>query len=57
MTSLQRLVQYIIILNFILNLFSFINIKPDLSHVFDELPLSEEACEICNFAEICKAVH
>ncbi len=44
MTPLQQFVQYLMIANFMINLFSFINIKPDLSHVFDQLPVSEEAC-------------
>lgn len=39
MTPLQRFVQYVIIANAILNLFSFLNLKPDLAHWLNRSPL------------------
>ncbi len=32
MTPLQTFVHYLIILGFVMDLFSFVNVKPDLSH-------------------------
>ena len=39
MTPLQRFVQYVIIANALLNLFTFINLKPVLARSFKESPL------------------
>ena len=39
MTRLQKFVQYVIIANAVLNLFAFINVKPDLARSFKQSPL------------------
>jgi|688.fasta_scaffold04940_18 hypothetical protein len=39
MTPLQRFVQYIIIANALLNLCSFINLKPDLAPFLNQSPV------------------
>jgi len=36
MTHLQRFVQYVIIANALLNLFSYVNLKPDLVRSFKQ---------------------
>ncbi|AFY61127.1 hypothetical protein [Synechococcus sp. PCC 6312] len=38
MTPLQRFVQYVIIANAVLNLFSFVNLKPDLAATLNQIP-------------------
>ncbi|MFN5515331.1 MAG: hypothetical protein ACK5CA_11440 [Cyanobacteriota bacterium] len=39
MTPLQRFVQYVIIANAILNMFSFVNVKPDLARFLNPSPV------------------
>lgn len=39
MTRLQKFVQYVIIANAVLNLFAFINLKPDLARSFNQSPV------------------
>ncbi|MDJ0728735.1 MAG: hypothetical protein QNJ33_01965 [Crocosphaera sp.] len=48
MTPLQKLVHYLMIASFLLDLFSFINIKPNLSRVIEQLALNERKCEMCD---------
>ena len=49
MTRLQKFVQYVIIANAVLNLFAFINVKPDLARSFKQSPLVSpvQASQIC----------
>ncbi|MGK7880866.1 MAG: hypothetical protein AB4060_12300 [Crocosphaera sp.] len=48
MTPLQTFVHYLMIASFLLDLFSFINLKPDLSHFVNQLTLNEKVCEMCD---------
>jgi hypothetical protein len=49
MTRLQRFVQYVIIANALLNLFTYVNLKPDLARSFNQSPLVSpvQASQIC----------
>ena len=46
MTPLQRFVQYVIIANAIVNLLTFVNLKPDLSNTFNQFVLSVSQSEV-----------
>ncbi|MDJ0581903.1 hypothetical protein [Crocosphaera sp.] len=53
MTPLQKFVHYLVIADFFLALFSFVNVKPDLSYFIDDHSiLNERKEEICDRKEV-----
>ncbi|HAC64943.1 MAG TPA: hypothetical protein DCF68_15780 [Cyanothece sp. UBA12306] len=48
MTPLQTFVHYLIILSFLIDLFSFVNVKPDLSRRVEQFMPTQEKCETCD---------
>ncbi len=50
MTPLQKFVHYLIIADFCIAVFSFVNVKPDLSHIVDDhSTLNEKKEIICGY--------